>query len=298
MPFDARSHQSVFRFAPTPNGALHIGHAYSALCNQRLADETGGRLLLRIEDLDRTRCKPAYEAALLEDLEWLGLRFAEAARRQSEHGDDYARALANLKARGLVYPCFCSRAEVERTAVGRDPDGAPRYVGACRTLSEAERRDRFSRGERAAWRLDMGRTLDVVRSPIIWLEFGEGAMAEARLADPEAWGDVILRGRDLAASYHLAVTVDDALQGVTDVARGRDLLEATSVHRLLQEALDLPTPRYRHHRVVLDCRGEKLAKSRGSPPLAALRAQGVTAAAIRKALETGEGLPSFAFALS
>ena len=289
----------VFRFAPTPNGALHLGHAYSALRNRRLADETGGRLLLRIEDLDRTRCKPACEAAILDDLAWLGVRFDGSLRRQSEHGDDYASALRRLEAQDLVYPCFCSRAEAARASVGRDPDGAPLYAGVCRDLTTAQRRARLDRGDKAAWRLDMGRAAAFAVRPIAWLEYGEGATAEPRAGDPEAWGDVVLRGRDLVASYHLAVTVDDALQGVTDVVRGRDLLAATAVHRLLQELLGLPAPRYRHHRLVRDPGGDKLSKSRGSPSLAGLRARGATAESIRRALGfAGDGAPEFPVALS
>ena len=230
----------VLRFAPSPNGALHLGHAYSALMNERIAAETNGRVLLRIEDLDRTRCKPQFVAAIVDDLAWLGLRFPAAPRRQSEHGDDYAAALARLDQRGLVYPCFCSRAEVARASNGqRDPDGAPLYPGTCRALSPAEARDRLARGDKAAFRLDMRRAIDAGPARLGWTEYGEGAVPSQRPAAPEVWGDVVLRGRDLAASYHLAVVVDDALQGVTDVVRGRDLLAATAVHRLLQALLGL-----------------------------------------------------------
>jgi glutamyl-Q tRNA(Asp) synthetase len=274
----------VLRFAPSPNGRLHLGHAYSALLNQRLANDAGGQLLLRIEDLDRTRCKPAFEDGIRGDLAWLGLNFDEAPRRQSDHVADYRAALARLETLGLVYPCFCSRAEVARVATGRDPDGAPLYGGSCRALSAAERAERLARGDKAALRFDMTRALRVSPKRMVWLEYGEGPVGEARTADPAAWGDVVLGGRDLAASYHLAVTVDDALQGVTDVVRGRDLLAATSVHRLLQELLGLDGPRYRHHRLVLDSAGAKLAKSRGSPTLASLRGEGVTARDIRRAL--------------
>ncbi len=252
----------VLRFAPSPNGALHLGHAYSALCNERLAADLGGRLLLRIEDLDRARCKPQYETAILGDLAWLGLRFEARPRRQSEHDEDYAGALAQLDRQGLVYPCFCSRAEVARASAGRDPDGAPLYSGACRALSRGERAERLARGDRAALRLDMRRAIASAPAGIVWQELGEGTAPVDRVAEPAAWGDVVLAGRDLAASYHLAVTVDDALQGVTDVVRGRDLSAATSVHRLLQELLGLPAPRYRHHRLALDFDGAKLSKSR------------------------------------
>ncbi len=301
MRADAHSHVPVLRFAPSPNGALHLGHAYSALCNQRLAEETGGRLLLRIEDLDRSRCKAAFEAAILDDLDWLGVGFHGSPRRQSEHGGDYAAALLRLDSLGLVYPCFCSRAQVARAAAGRDPDGAPLYGGACRALSPGERRARIARGDKSASRLDMARAIGLAPPRIGWLEFGEGFGAEERAADPEAWGDVVLRGRDLAASYHLAVTVDDSLQGVTDVVRGRDLIAATSVHRLLQALLGLPAPRYRHHRLVLDSDGGKLSKSRGSPTLASLREKGVTAEAIRAALGfagPGDGQRAAAFAVA
>jgi glutamyl-Q tRNA(Asp) synthetase len=210
----------VLRFAPSPNGALHLGHAYSALMNERIAAETNGRVLLRIEDLDRTRCKPQFEAAIVDNLAWLGLRFP-APRRQSEHGDDYAAALARLDQRGLVYPCFCSRSEIARLSNGqRDPDGAPLYPGTCRPLSPAEARDRMARGDKTAFRLDMQRAVDTGPACLCWTEYGEGSVPSQPSAPPEVWGDVVLRGRDLAASYHLAVVVDDALQGVTDVVRG------------------------------------------------------------------------------
>ena len=279
----------VLRFAPSPNGALHLGHAYSALMNERIAAETNGRVLLRIEDLDRTRCKPQFEAAIVDDLAWLGLRFP-APRRQSEHGDDYAAALARLDQRGLVYPCFCSRSEIARLSNGqRDPDGAPLYPGTCRPLSPAEARDRMARGDKAAFRLDMQRAVDAGPACLCWIEYGEGAVPSQPSAAPEVWGDVVLRGRDLAASYHLAVVVDDALQGVTDVVRGRDLFAATAVHRLLQALLGVPAPRYRHHRLVLDRSGEKLSKSRQSWSLAELRATGLTPGEVRAALGFGSG---------
>jgi glutamyl-Q tRNA(Asp) synthetase len=280
----------VLRFAPSPNGALHLGHAYSALINQRLAAETNGRVLLRIEDLDRTRCKSRFEAAIIDDLAWLGLRFPSPPRRQSEHGDDYAAALARLDERGLVYPCFCSRSEVARASAGRrDPDGAPLYPGTCRLLVQAEARARLARGDKAALRLDMRRALDAWPARLCWTEYGEGPVPSQHPAAPEVWGDIVLSGRDLAASYHLAVVVDDALQGVTDVARGRDLLAATAVHRLLQALLGLAEPRYRHHRLVLDRSGAKLSKSRQSSSLAELRGTGLSPGEVRAALGFGAG---------
>jgi glutamyl-Q tRNA(Asp) synthetase len=280
----------ILRFAPSPNGALHLGHAYSALMNERIAVETNGRVLLRIEDLDRTRCKPQFEAAIVDDLAWLGIHFPAPPRRQSEHGDDYASALARLDQRGLVYPCFCSRSEVARASAGpRDPDGAPLYPGTCRLLGKAESRARLARGERASLRLDMRRALDASPAHLCWNEYGEGAVPGLRPVSPEIWGDIILSGPDLAASYHLAVVVDDALQAVTDVVRGGDLFAATAIHRLLQALLGLAEPRYRHHRLVLDQSGAKLSKSRQSWSLAELRGTGLSPGEVRAALGFGAG---------
>ena len=280
---------TVLRFAPSPNGLLHLGHAYSALLNQRFAAATSGRLLIRIEDLDRTRCKAQYERAIVDDLDWLGLRFEEPARRQSEHESDYAAALDRLEARGLVYRCFCSRAEVARAAAGVDPDGAPLYSRACRTLSASAVAERIAKGETFARRLDMRQAIESGPMRLVWTEYGEGATPREKIAEPALWGDVVLRGRDLAASYHLAVAVDDALQGITDVVRGRDLLAATSVHRLLQELLGLAAPRYRHHRLVLDSDGTKLSKTSFVANPRRLRAEGVSPTAIRAALGFGGG---------
>jgi glutamyl-Q tRNA(Asp) synthetase len=290
MAVDILATAPVLRFAPSPNGALHLGHAYSALMNARLAAETGGRLILRIEDLDRSRCKPQFEAAIVDDLAWLGLHFPAPWRRQSEHRDDYAAALARLDEQGLVYRCFCTRSEVARASAGlRDPDGAPLYPGTCRALSPAEVRGRLARGDRAAFRLDMGRALAAAPTHLSWVEYGEGAVPFERTAAPAVWGDIVLGGRDLAASYHLAVVVDDALQGVTDVVRGRDLLASTGVHRLLQELLFCPAPRYRHHRLVLDHNGTKLSKSRQSASVAELRERGLDPGEVRAALGFGAG---------
>jgi glutamyl-Q tRNA(Asp) synthetase len=280
----------MLRFAPSPNGALHLGHAYSALMNERGAAETAGRLILRIEDLDRARCKPGFEAAIVDDLAWLGLRFPAPWRRQSEHRDDYAAALARLDRRGLVYPCFCTRSEAQRASPGvLDPDGAPLYPGTCRALSSVEARARLARGDRAAFRLDMSRALGAAPAHLSWVEYGEGAVPRERAAAPAVWGDIVLGGRDLPASYHLAVVVDDALQGVTDVVRGRDLFAATAVHRLLQALLSCPAPRYRHHRLVLDLNGVKLSKSRQSESLAELRERGLDAGQVRAALGLAAG---------
>ncbi len=271
----------VFRFAPSPNGYLHLGHAYSVLLNADLAREAGGRLLLRIEDIDETRCRPEYEAAIYEDLRWLGLVWEEPVRRQSDHYDDYRAALVKLDAMGLIYPAFESRAEIARMATRQDPDGAPIYAGAGKSLSAAERKRRIEASEPYAFRLDMdaaaGRT-----GPAAWKE--EGRDIEA---DPAAWGDVILARKDSPTSYHLSVVVDDAAQGVTDIVRGQDLFAATGVHRVLQELLGLPAPRYRHHRLLLDEAGKKLSKSTHATGLRELRAQGKTPVDIRHMVGLG-----------
>ena len=274
----------VFRFAPSPNGHLHLGHALSALINADMAKAAGGRLLLRIEDIDEARCRPEYEAAIYEDLAWLGTGWEEPVRRQSEHYGDYRAALARLDAMGLIYRAYESRAEIARAATGADPDGAPLYPGRHNVLLDAaEHHRRADAGEPFALRLDMAAAL-ASAGPLTWAETGEGPSGEigAIAANPAAWGDVILARKDTPTSYHLAVTVDDAAQGVTDVVRGRDLFHATSVHRLLQALLGLPSPRYHHHRLILDADGRKLSKSTRATGLRDLRAQGAPPAAIRK----------------
>ncbi|WP_442756618.1 tRNA glutamyl-Q(34) synthetase GluQRS [Methylocystis sp. JAN1] len=281
----------VFRFAPSPNGHLHLGHAYSALLNFELARRCDGRFLLRIEDIDLGRARPEFEAAVYEDLAWLGLDWEAPVRRQSEHFDDYARALERLDEMGLLYACDCRRSDVARFAAAqpdwpRDPDGAPLYPGMCRMKPRREARDVLAQGG-VALRLDMAKAAAMAGAGLSWREYrssGERAEFAVIPADPSQWGDVVLARKDTPASYHVAVTVDDALQGVTNVVRGRDLFHATSLHRLLQRLLDLPEPRYRHHGLVRDEGGEKLAKSRGSETLRALRDAGVSAAEIRRRL--------------
>ena len=281
----------VFRFAPSPNGHLHLGHAFSALLNADMARASGGRLLLRIEDIDNTRCRPEYETAICEDLEWLGLRWEQPVRRQSEHLSDYRAALAKLKAMRLTFPSFESRAEIARLVAEResharwprDPDGTPVYPGAARLLSEAERAARIAGGEPYAIRLDLARAAEWA-GPLVWSESGSGPSSETGTvaAEPEVWGDVVLARKELPTSYHLSVVVDDALQGVTHVVRGVDLFWSTSVHRLLQALLGLPAPIYHHHRLILDDAGKKLSKSTLATGLRELRAQGMTPDDIRR----------------
>ena len=281
----------VFRFAPSPNGYLHLGHALSALLNAEMARAKGGRLLLRIEDIDTTRCRPEYEAAIYDDLAWLGLQWGSPVRRQSEHWDNYRVALARLEAMGLVYPSFETRAEIGRLvaarevqgAWARDPDGAPLYPGSAKTMADGERRRRMESGEPYALRLDMQATLARIGA-LSWAETGAGPAGETGdiAADPGAWGDVILARKETPTSYHLAVVVDDAAQGITDVVRGSDLFHATAVHRLLQALLGLPQPRYHHHRLILEPDGNKLSKSTQSTGLRELRVQGATPAEIRR----------------
>lgn len=276
----------IFRFAPSPNGYLHLGHALSALLNAEGAKAAAGRLLLRIEDIDEARCRPEYKAAIYEDLTWLGIAWERPVRRQSEHYGDYRAALARLDAMGLTYRSYETRSEIGRAAAGYDPDGAPLYPGRLNTIIGAdERRRRNDAGEPYALRLDMAAA--VARTgALTWEETGAGPSGETGsiAADPTAWGDVILARKETPTSYHLAVVVDDAAQGVTDVVRGRDLFPATSVHRLLQVLLGLPAPRYHHHRLILDAEGVKLSKSTSATGLRELRARGATAADIRKAV--------------
>ena len=272
----------VLRFAPTPNGYLHLGHALSALRNAEIAARLGGRLLLRFEDIDPERCRPEYEAAAHEDLDWLGLSFETPPRRQSEHAADYAAALAKLKRRGLAYPCYCTRGQLAALGQGRDPDGAALHRGRCVAVSETQTRARLAQGEPCNWRLDLDAAL-ALTPPLVWREFGEGEEGGDVAAEPRLWGDVLIGAKARPAVYHLAVVVDDAIQGVTDVVRGLDLKPSTSVHRLLQSLLDLPAPRYRHHRLVLGPDGRKLSKSAGSPSLRDLRAAGMSAEDVRAA---------------
>jgi len=265
------------RFAPSPSGYLHLGHAYSALFAARAAG-TGGRFLLRIEDIDGGRARPEFEAAIFEDLAWLGLVWVTPVWRQSERLAAYAAALERLKARGLLYPCFCTRKEIaaEIARAGAAPHGPAEaaYPGICRQLSEGERAERLAAGAPHALRLDMERALAAAEAehggPLTWYDRAKG---EQR-CDPRVQGDVVLARKDIATSYHLAVVVDDAAQGITLVTRGEDLFEASHVHRLLQELLELPVPAYHHHRLIADENGQRLAKRSDALAIRHLREQG------------------------
>lgn len=277
----------IFRFAPSPNGYLHLGHAYSALLNYDMAQKTGGRLLVRIEDIDPTRCRPEYEIAIRQDLEWLGILFERPVRRQSEYFSDYRAALMRLEEEKLLFTSFETRNEIARLVAARgadwprDPDGAPLYPGNARAMSSDERMQRIARGEPYALRLDLAAALKRVSQKLFWHETNENEPREIE-ARPEKWGDVVLGRKETPASYHLACVLDDALQGVTHVVRGMDLYESTSIHRLLQEILGLPAPSYLHHKLVLDEDGKKLAKRTRSTTLRDLRAQGWSAKDVRQ----------------
>ena len=261
----------VTRFAPSPTGTLHLGHAFSALFAWRHAREAGGRFLLRLEDIDASRCRPEFAAAILEELAWLGLDWDGEVRVQSQHLPDYRVALDQLAARGLLYPCFCTRADIQQSASApHTPDGAPLYPGTCRTLSADERATRIAAGIPYAQRLDMQRALACVHSPLTFEECGEGLLP----CHPERFGDVVLARKDVPASYHLCVTHDDARQGVTLVTRGADLKTATVLHRLLQALMGWSVPRYAHHPVLTDSSGRRLAKRDRAVTLHDLRTSG------------------------
>ena len=277
----------VFRFAPSPNGALHLGHALSALLNSGMAQATGGRFLLRIEDIDVARCTPEFETAMLEDLGWLGLTWEKPVRRQSDHFGEYDQVLQKLIKAGLVYPAFMSRGDIRAyiSEAGdhgkswpRDPDGVPHYPPVDRKLSARERRRRIDSGVPYAWRLDVNAALARITQPLTWTEYADEALARSSLeqARPQDWGDIVIARKDVPTSYHLAVVLDDADQHITHVVRGRDLYHATAVQRLLQELLGLPQPAYFHHRLVLGADGRKLSKSAKDTGLRALRENGAT----------------------
>ena len=277
------SPQPVLRFAPSPNGELHLGHALSALFGYRMALRLGGRFLLRIEDIDVGRSRPVHVCGIFRDLRWLGIRWEEPVIRQSECMHVYQAAAARLATMGLLYPCFATRTEIASAAAGGplDPEGAPIYPGLHRALPAAEVARRKAAGQPFAMRLDMAKATTVAKeklsgTPLTFGQFDLGGAVVRVAAAPERWGDVILQRKEVPASYHLAVVVDDARQGVTHVTRGRDLLAATDVHRLLQVLLDLPEPLYHHHPLITDATGRKLAKSAKDQSLRELREAGAT----------------------
>ncbi|MBZ9695410.1 MULTISPECIES: tRNA glutamyl-Q(34) synthetase GluQRS [unclassified Mesorhizobium] len=283
----------TFRFAPSPNGELHLGHAYSALLNQKLANTSGGRLLLRIEDIDTTRCAPEFEAGMIADLKWLGLDWERPVRRQSEHFAEYGTVLGRLIREELVYPAFMSRGEIRAFIADgekrgrdwpRDPDGVPLYPPADKALSMKERKRRIAENAPFAWRLDVGAAMARAGRDLAWAEFSDETLSTTRSVEarPQDWGDVIVARRDIPTSYHLAVVIDDALQGVSHVVRGQDLFSATGVQRLLQEILGLQPPAYFHHRLILGPDGRKLSKSLRDTGLAALRDAGASPEEIRR----------------
>ena len=281
---------AVTRFAPSPTGLLHLGHVHAALFAETLARQAGGRFLLRLEDIDRSRCRPEFAAAAEADLAWLGLRWDGPVRVQSRHMPEYRAALARLEARGLLYPCFCTRAEIQREIAaaggapqghdeghGEGPDG-PVYPGTCRRLPAAGRAARLAAGTPHALRLDMAAALAAAPPGLSFHELGEGRLR----CDPAPFGDVVLARKDVPASYHLCVTHDDARQGVTLVTRGLDLKPATHLHRLLQALLGWPEPAYAHHRLILGADRRRLAKRDKAPTLQALRAAGHGPAEVRR----------------
>jgi len=259
--------QPAFRFAPSPNGELHLGHAYSALLNERMAREAGGRFLVRIEDIDTLRCTAELTQRVLADLAWLGLNCEQPVRIQSEHFADYRAQQKRLADMGLLYPCFCTRRDIARSGMARDPEGQPLYPGICRALQASEIELRRVKGEPHAMRLDMGR-----------------AATRTGIHEAAVWGDVVIARKDIGTSYHMAVVTDDHLQGITHVVRGRDLEAATPIHLLLQRLLGFTSPHYHHHELIGGEKGHKLSKSEGAKSLRALREESVGAKDIRHLL--------------
>ena len=278
----------VFRFAPSPNGELHLGHALSALLGYERAIAAGGRFLLRIEDIDVGRTRPEFVAGIFEDLRWLGLEWEEPVLLQSQRMNAYRAAAERLDALGLLYPCFATRSEIDAAAMdgALDPDGAPLYPGLWKGRAPEEIADMQAAGRPFTLRIDMAKAREVVTgklggAPLTFVEFAEDGTPLTVEAHPERWGDAVAVRKDVPTSYHLAVVADDAWQGVTHVTRGRDLYAATDLHRLLQVLLDLPEPIYHHHRLITDESGRKLAKTARDTSLRALREQEVALTEVR-----------------
>jgi glutamyl-Q tRNA(Asp) synthetase len=279
----------VFRFAPSPNGELHLGHALSVLDGYQQAKAAGGRFLLRIEDIDVGRTRPEFVAGIFADLRWLGVEWEEPVLFQSQRMDAYRTAAARLQDLGLLYPCFATRSQIEAAVMDgmSDPDGAPLYPGLWKGRTAHEIAEQRAAGEPAALRIDMAAALKFVMeklrgAPLTFVEMAEDGTRQVVEAHPERWGDAVIVRKDVPTSYHLAVVIDDAWQGVTHVTRGRDLYAATDLHRMLQVLLGLPEPIYRHHRLIVDEAGRKLAKSAGDTSLRALRERGVSMVDVRR----------------
>lgn len=300
---DLMSLPTALRFAPSPNGYLHLGHALSALVGFRLARELNGRFLVRIEDIDQNRTREEYVDAIFEDLKWLSITWEPDVLRQSHHFATYQEAAGKLQEMGLLYPCFATRSEIAQAASAggrtprRDPDGAIIYPGLHRDLPPREIERRLAHGQRPAMRIRMDKAMALVASrlgnrPLTFTEMDADGQLKTVIAQPQIWGDAIIQRKDFPASYHLAVVVDDALQGITHVTRGRDLFGATDIHRLLQVLLDLPAPVYHHHPLLHDAEGAKLSKRFNARSLRDLRNSGWTPAdvveAIIRGVENGE----------
>ena len=280
--------QPILRFAPSPNGHLHLGHAYSALFTDFWAKRLGGIFLLRLEDTDITRCKPEFADAIIEDLHWLGLDGPDKSMVQSARFPVYAAADDRLRALGLLYPCFCSRSEVLDHAIGTDPDGAPLYGGTCRHLGESEIAERLERGDPVQYRLHSTEAI-AMTGPLSFTIAGPTPLdrPQIRYARPELWGDGVIQRKGTPNSYHLSVVIDDAAQKITHVTRGRDMEPSTDIHVLLQMLLGLGQPLYTFHKLLLGDDGKKLSKSKGSPTLRSLRESGWSAADVRREIGFG-----------
>ncbi len=285
----------VTRFAPSPNGLLHAGHALSAIIAHDTARKPGGRFLVRIEDIDTDRAKGEYVDAIFEDLAWLGLTWEQPVLIQSQHFEDYLSAAGKLIQQGLLYPCFATRAEIAAAAdpAQLDPDGAPIYQGIWKNATAEAIAERMAQGENPALRIDMAAAMHMLatklgETPLTFTEFDQEGNAQVFRAHPERWGDAVIVRKDVPASYHLAVVVDDARQGVTHVTRGEDIRPSTGLHRLLQVLLDLPEPVYTHHRLIRWSDGRKLSKTEGDLGLRALREEGACAADVRRVIGLAE----------
>ncbi|MBO37653.1 MAG: tRNA glutamyl-Q(34) synthetase GluQRS [Rhodospirillaceae bacterium] len=274
----------VTRFAPSPTGFLHIGHAYAALCAYNYSKIHGGKFILRIEDIDEDRCREKYVKAIYEDLDWLGLSWEQPVRKQSNHFDEYKVALKKLDSLGLLYPCFCTRRDIrdEIKRAGGAPHGpeGPIYPGTCKSIPIKRRDLKLTAGQPHAFRLDIEKALKLVGNQK-WLEFNKGHQT----AKPEVFGDIVIARKDIPTSYHLSVTVDDAIQGITLVTRGEDLATATSLHCLLQSLLGLDTPAYLHHPLIMEDNGKKFSKRDNSTTIRALRLSGKSPKDIKKIIE-------------